>query len=408
LPPIIKRMRRKRKRKKLNLRPVLFCLFMTAGAAVLQAQESGDGAREVLAAASKLEAEGKTVEAAALCLKWLKQNPESDQLFSVLVEALKLETDIEAALSLLETFTPAVRNLQDRHTLLYNRALILEMLGRLEEADALYAELPAYGQVLYKRALLLYERGDLQEAEKHLLAVEAEVEDKEILARALSLRARLYLKQGRKEEAEQTYQRLQSEFSEAACAPVFLLFYFEYLLKEERRPEARDLLETLKRKYPGSPEYHLALMSWEGESPGDREAGILYAPAPWRLLAPLQDGVWGAGDAAESEPAEPQAEAETRVESAPEAPAEAVTTPPEPFPEVWVQAGSFSVAENAHYLKRDLTAKGFEVRIAEVSVAGKTYYRVLIGPAGSPEDAQQQLLRLKDAGFEGVLFWEED
>ena len=391
----------------------MLCLFLTAGTAVLQAQESGDGAREMLAAASKLEAEGKTGEAAALCRQWLEKNQESDQLFSVLVQALKLETGIEAALSLLETYTPMVRDLQDKHTLLYNRALILEILGRVEEAEDLYAKLPAYGQVLYKRALLLYEQGDLQEAEKHLLAVEAEVEDKEIRARALSLRARLSLKQGRKEEAEQTYERLRSEFSEVACAPVFLLAYFEYLLKENRRPEARDLLETMKRKYPGSPEYRLALRSWEGESTAAREsAGIRYAPAPWRLLAPLQDGGWSAGDAALSSPAEPPAgaeppaEAPTGAEAAVDEPEEAA--PPEPAPKVWVQAGSFSVAENAHYLQRDLTAKGFATRIAEVSLAGKTYYRVLIGPAGSPEAAQQQLLRLKDAGFEGVLFWEED
>ena len=82
--------------------------------------------------------------------------------------------------------------------------------------------------------------------------------------------------------------------------------------------------------------------------------------------------------------------------------------PPEPAPKVWVQAGSFSVAENAHYLQRDLAAKDFAARVAEVSLAGKIYYRVLIGPADSPEEAQQLLLRLKDAGFEGVLYWEED
>jgi cell division protein FtsN len=417
----------RRKERKPRHRIAWFCLALLVWPPGLPAEEVAG--QELLASAARLEAEGKDAEAAALYRRWLEDNPASERLFGVLVQALKLETAAGAALELLETYTPAVRNPQDRHTLLYNRALILEMLGRLEEAQELYAELPAYGQVLYKRALLLFEQGDLEAAETHLLAVVAEVEDKEIRARALNLRARLELAAGRRADAERTFEELLRDFADVSVAPVFMLAYFEYLLAADRRPEAQELLEELKQRFPASPEYRLALSAWRAEDPEGAE--IQYAPAPWRLLAPLQSGAGSAAapPAADAPAAATPAAPEAAAVPGPAAPGPAAPgptagvgpaaePPPEqagtsapagqPPPRVLVQAGSFSVAENAHYLQRDLAAKGFAASIAEVALAGKIYYRVLIGPEGSAEAAQQTLLRLKDAGFEGVLLWSED
>ena len=68
-----------------------------------------------------------------------------------------------------------------------------------------------------------------------------------------------------------------------------------------------------------------------------------------------------------------------------------------------VQVGSFRDPENARYLVRDLASRAIEARVVEAKVGENRYYRVLVGPELSPEQAQAGLLRLKDAGFEGVL-----
>lgn len=412
------------KERNLSLRAACFCLLLLGPVTGLAAEENQADAQDLIATAARLEAEGNTDEAAGIYRQWLKENPDSDRIFGVLVQALRLEKSAGSALNLLETYTPAVENPQDRHTLLYNRALLLEMLGRIEDALAVYGELPAYGQVLYKRALLFFEQGNLQEAEEQLRVIDADLDDKEIKARALNLQARLYLATGRQDQAERAFEMLCRDFMDVSGTPAFLLAYFDYLLAAERRPEAEALLESLREKFPASPEYRLALNGWQSGRPGTPEAEVSgegkvrYAPAPWRLLAPLQEGSGWTGAVAGTETGtETETETGTALAETERTPAPPSVTPqgqqtgPEavqPPPAVLVQVGSFGVAENAHYLQRDLAERGFTAHIAEVSLAGKVYYRVLIGPEGSPEEAQQLLLRLKDAGFEGVMLWSED
>ena len=57
------------------------------------------------------------------------------------------------------------------------------------------------------------------------------------------------------------------------------------------------------------------------------------------------------------------------------------------------------------------TPKGFKVQTkSDFSgkwIGGTLYYRVVIGPAQSAEKAQSVLMKLKDAGFEGVLLFPE-
>ena len=430
-----------RKERNLRIRVACCCLLLLCPVTGLAAEEDQADAQDLIATAARLEAEGNTDEAAGIYRQWLERNPDSARLFNVLVQALRLEKNAGSALNLLETYTPAVENPQDRNTLLYNRALLLEMLGRIEDALVVYGELPAYGQVLYKRALLFFELGNLQEAEEQLRVIDADLADKEIRARALNLQARLYLATDREDRAERTFETLRRDFMDVSGAPVFLLSYFDYLLAADRRPEAEALLESLRERFPASPEYRLALSGWQSGRPGtpgaevSGEGEVRYTPAPWRLLAPLEAGSGWTGTGGAERPAAVSETAPPTVtprgqQAAPEtAPAPASARPPEvpgtpeatettelsespeaeqPPPAVLIQVGSFGVAENAHYLKQDLAAQGFTAHIAEVSLAGKVYYRVLIGPERSPEEAQQLLLRLKDAGFEGVMLWSED
>jgi cell division protein FtsN len=74
---------------------------------------------------------------------------------------------------------------------------------------------------------------------------------------------------------------------------------------------------------------------------------------------------------------------------------------------VLVQTGSFRDRENAEYMVRDLKASGFETEIMEKQIGGTLYYRVVIGPLMTVDKAQAVLMKLKDAGFEGVLLFPE-
>jgi cell division protein FtsN len=74
-----------------------------------------------------------------------------------------------------------------------------------------------------------------------------------------------------------------------------------------------------------------------------------------------------------------------------------------PAPEAVVQVGSFRDEENAGYLVRDLKTKGFAAQVTEAVIHGARYYRVVIGSVHNAEQAQALLVRLKEAGFEGVL-----
>ena len=78
---------------------------------------------------------------------------------------------------------------------------------------------------------------------------------------------------------------------------------------------------------------------------------------------------------------------------------------PAPAGVALVQTGSFRDPENAQYMVRDLKARGFTAEILEKRLGGNLYYRVVIGPAMSAEQAQTLMVRLKQSGFEGFLLF---
>ena len=66
----------------------------------------------------------------------------------------------------------------------------------------------------------------------------------------------------------------------------------------------------------------------------------------------------------------------------------------------WVQAGSFAQRDNAQRLARDLTAKGFA---AQVRDAGKSQFKVRIGPVKDRKAAQALQAKLVAAGYRGTV-----
>jgi DedD protein len=69
-----------------------------------------------------------------------------------------------------------------------------------------------------------------------------------------------------------------------------------------------------------------------------------------------------------------------------------------------VQVGSFSQLQNANSLREKLRSQRFNASVQSVAVAGRTLYRVRIGPQGSRAESEQVLTRLQnEAGVSGQV-----
>ena len=68
---------------------------------------------------------------------------------------------------------------------------------------------------------------------------------------------------------------------------------------------------------------------------------------------------------------------------------------------IYVQAGAFTVADNAHRLRSQLAYVG-RATVSEAIVSGRRYYRVRIGPLSSVEAADQALDKVIQAGHQGA------
>ncbi len=111
------------------------------------------------------------------------------------------------------------------------------------------------------------------------------------------------------------------------------------------------------------------------------------------------------------EPASPPAPAPAATErqslpdAAPAAPAPsaAAATPAKPGGKWWVQLGSFSSADNAQRLARELRAKGFTIEVSAVKSGGRELHRVRAGPEPDRNAATGLRTRLASAGQQGTL-----
>ena len=69
----------------------------------------------------------------------------------------------------------------------------------------------------------------------------------------------------------------------------------------------------------------------------------------------------------------------------------------------FVQAGAFTRAEDAEQQKARLAMGGWAARVSEREQAGRTVWRVRIGPYGTRAEADAQQQKLVDAGIEAQI-----
>lgn len=70
----------------------------------------------------------------------------------------------------------------------------------------------------------------------------------------------------------------------------------------------------------------------------------------------------------------------------------------------YIQLGIFSVQANADKLAQDLQAKGLSTRVVAQQSQGRSFWRVLVGPATSEAQRQDLLTKVKAEGFADAYF----
>ena len=69
----------------------------------------------------------------------------------------------------------------------------------------------------------------------------------------------------------------------------------------------------------------------------------------------------------------------------------------------YVQVGAFTRAEDAEAQRAKLAMQGFSAKVSEREQAGRTVYRVRLGPFDTKGEADALQSRLQGAGVEGQL-----
>lgn len=82
--------------------------------------------------------------------------------------------------------------------------------------------------------------------------------------------------------------------------------------------------------------------------------------------------------------------------------AKSTTAPVDPF-SYFLQAGAFRSVEDAEAQRAKLTLMGLQAKVTEREQAGRTVYRVRLGPFDSKDDAEAAKIRLDDANIESAL-----
>lgn len=155
--------------------------------------------------------------------------------------------------------------------------------------------------------------------------------------------------------------------------------------------------------------------------PGTTGGAVVPAPEPMPIPAPAEVATPAVPTvpAARSVPlpAEVKPEPSRRAETRPTAPsadplgdlaaARAGLPPPaaapaDPFA-YFVQAGAFRAPQDADAQRARLSLMGVEARVSEREQAGRTVYRVRVGPLQNRDAAERVRERLEQSGFEAAL-----
>lgn len=392
----------------------LFWLILFLSPLALQGEPSLEDAK-------RLEEQGQAAAALAVYSQWLKANPSSPRYGEVVLRASVLETDPNRLLEFLISSLDQIKKqgvnsgspTAETEKIALRLSLLQELLGKIEEAWRGYESGYESSEVIspqfkLNQAALLVEQGSLERALEVLDGIAAVVAlsggkegmsaNRDIIIRSRILKGRILVLQNKIDPAERAFRELLALKIKSDYLAEALLALFELLIHENKRGEAAEVLEELKVKFPRSPEYILAQAMWENRM----DAAVVFTFSPLRLFN-TSPGKAILPDTVEPPAAEVVKDAVVEEKKAPLPALPGRVSSEEPL--VLVQAGSFKMKENAEYLVSDLKDLGFAARIVNFKLDNKLYFRVVIDPPMAVEEAQKELMRLKNGGFEGYLLF---
>lgn len=329
------------------------------------------------------------------------QSSASD--FSTRLEkAVDASPSLEAALSLLSEFIPAVKDGEARRSLLLKQAGLLELAGRWEEAAACHEEaafaVPGRrdAESLLASARDLLASGEAEKASSILRVLGLATSDAAVRIKARVLEGWAALIGGRPAEARGIAEAAASESKtdgEARLSALVLLW------ASSEKGDRAAVAERLSRAFPGSPE---AALVTSGEAPPfahwllTSAGGAVRpesAPKPGSPVAAVPSAPSPSSGAAVAAPkgTVPPADGTAAAASQPDA-AESGSTKATAY-----QVGAFAEEANASALVKELGGKGFSASIVRKERGGRSVWSVLVRAASGADDL---LLRLKDAGYE--------
>ena len=145
------------------------------------------------------------------------------------------------------------------------------------------------------------------------------------------------------------------------------------------------------------------------EEGADAEATVEALPAPGEISETRLDPIASAAAAIEAAPARPTSATAnptpppTRPATAPAAPVQTAAAAPAPrasnLDKPYLQIGIFSIEANANRAATAMRNAGMVPEVRQQTSQGKTFWRVLVGPAGSAAERSTLLGKIKEEGF---------
>jgi cell division septation protein DedD len=145
------------------------------------------------------------------------------------------------------------------------------------------------------------------------------------------------------------------------------------------------------------------------EEGADPEITAEALPAPGEISETRLDPIASAAAAIEAAPERPVAAAASptpppaRPAAAPAAPVQTAAAAPAPrassLDKPYLQIGIFSIEANANRAATAMRNAGMVPEVRQQTSQGKTFWRVLVGPAGSAAERSTLLAKIKEEGF---------
>jgi tetratricopeptide (TPR) repeat protein len=340
---------------------------------------------------------GQNQEAADLIENYINSYPEADIIPDLIDKYIPIINNTNNVIIYLKELENTLKG-YNLYYLYKKIAVIEELCGKIESAQyyfhnaALISESPEQGECYFESARLLYEIGNIDMSVIELSTVFIISANIKIVSRAFVLKGHLAKSMGDYEEAREIYELVINNYRGypgeiEAVFSMILLIYYEYSDSDN----AEKYLQYLYSIAPDSPEYKIAY-----NIVNKLDSNINISVTPERFFNYYKINEYTDTELVENY-------SNTTKEETMES--HNFQDDSSDDGKIFVQTGSFVIKENAEYMVSDLSDAGFNAEILSTFINDTLYYKVVIGSFKNNEEANRELIRVKEAGFEGFLLF---